>query len=309
MALYNNAAELVGNTPLLRLNNLEKKLGLSGKLYAKLEMFNPTGSIKDRAALNMIKEALADGTIKEGATIIEPTSGNTGIGLAFVAKLFGLKAVIVMPDSMSVERQILMKARGANLVLTPGKQGMKGAVEEAQRIHDNTPGSLIVGQFYNAANPRAHELYTAAEIYKDLDGKVDVVVAGVGTGGTISGLAKGLKNKGSKVKAIAVEPFESSLISQGVAGPHKIQGIGANFIPENYDKNVVDEVIRVKGDDAIATTKELNRVESILAGISSGANLWAAIEEAKKPENKDKNIVAILPDTGEHYLSLGIFSE
>ena len=281
MALYNNAAELVGNTPLLRLNNLEKKLGLSGKLYAKLEMFNPTGSIKDRAALNMIKEALADGTIKEGATIIEPTSGNTGIGLAFVAKLFGLKAVIVMPDSMSVERQILMKARGANLVLTPGKQGMKGAVEEAQRIHDNTPGSLIVGQFYNAANPRAHELYTAAEIYKDLDGKVDVVVAGVGTGGTISGLAKGLK----------------------------IQGIGANFIPENYDKNVVDEVIRVKGDDAIATTKELNRVESILAGISSGANLWAAIEEAKKPENKDKNIVAILPDTGEHYLSLGIFSE
>lgn len=307
MALYQGIEELIGNTPLVKLNRIEKKFNLKTNLYAKLEMFNPAGSIKDRAALNMIKEALKNNEIKEGSTIIEPTSGNTGIGLALVAKLFNLKLILTMPDSMSEERKTLLKARGAELVLTPGELGMQGAVEKAIELKNSIADSMIVGQFYNQNNYLAHTNTTAKEIFDDLNGKVDIVIAGIGTGGTISGIAKGLKDRGVNVEAIGVEPFESPLITTGKSGSHKIQGIGANFIPENFIKEYVDKVITVKGDDAIKIASELNKTESILAGISSGANLSAAIELAKDDKNKDKNIVVILPDTGEHYLSLGIY--
>lgn len=309
MALYNSIDELIGNTPLLKLNKLTKELNLDANIYAKLEMFNPAGSIKDRAALSMIKKAFEQGIIKEGSTIIEPTSGNTGIGLALVAKIYGLKLILTMPESMSLERRTLLKARGATLVLTPASEGMQGAVNEANRIHENTPGSIIAGQFDNPANPYAHEKFTAEEIYKDLNGKVNIVVAGVGTGGTISGLAKGLKSKNSAIKAIAVEPAESPLITEDKAGPHQIQGIGANFIPGNFYKDSIDETLAIKGEDAIKYTKLLNKLEAVMTGISGGANLAAAIELAQRPENKGKNIVAILPDTGEHYISLGLFDE
>lgn len=307
MHIYNNISELIGHTPLLRLNNLARELKLEAEIYAKLEMFNPAGSIKDRAALGMIKDALEKKLISRGSTIIEPTSGNTGIGLALVAKVYDLKLILTMPDSMSVERQTLLKARGASLVLTPGHLGMQGAVEEAEKIQAQTPGSIIVGQFYNPANAKAHEDTTAAELYDDMDGKIDFVVAGVGTGGTISGIAKGLQKRGCLAKAIAVEPFESPLISKGESGAHKIQGIGANFIPKNYDAELISEVMPIKGAEAYKYTKLLNDTEGVLAGISAGANLAAAIELAKRPENAGKRIIAIIPDTGEHYLSLNIF--
>ncbi len=304
MTIYNNIAELIGNTPLLKLNKLTKFLNLQANLYAKLEMFNPAGSIKDRVALSMIETALANGIIKAGSTIIEPTSGNTGIGLALVAKVYDLKLILTMPDSMSVERRQLLKARGAQLVLTPGKEGMQGAVNEAKRLQQSIPGSFIVGQFDNTANPKIHENTTALEIYNDLQGKVDFVVAGVGTGGTISGIAKGLKDRGVKVTAIAVEPAESPLLSSGKAGPHKIQGIGANFVPQNYNATVIDTVMPISGADAYKFTKLLNDSEGVLAGISAGANLAVGIQLAQDPANQGKNIVVILPDTGEHYLSV-----
>ncbi len=307
MAYYESIKDLIGNTPLVRLHKLEEKYKLHGRIFAKLEMFNPAGSIKDRAALNMVKEALKDGRIKEGSTLIEPTSGNTGIGLALVATIYNLRLILTMPDSMSIERQILLKARGAELILTPGALGMQGAVAKAEELAKNIPNSMIVGQFYNPDNYKAHIDTTAKELYDDLLGKVDIVIAGIGTGGTISGVAQGLKKRNVNVEAIGVEPFESPLISKGTFGPHKIQGIGANFIPENYRAEFVDRIVTIKSDDAISMTKELNQVEAILAGISAGANLKAAIDEAKLERNKDKNIVAILPDTGEHYLSMGIF--
>ena len=307
MALYNSTIELIGNTPLLRLNNIEKLFNLNAKLYAKLEMFNPAGSIKDRAALFMVKNAIEKGLIKEGDTIIEPTSGNTGIGLALVCKQYKLNLILTMPDSMSEERRTLLKARGAKLVLTPGKDGMSGACEEAKRIQSTIPNSIIANQFNNPSNALAHEKTTALELLEDLDNKVDYVVAGVGSAGTIVGLSKKLKEINPNTVAVAVEPLESPLLSKNISGPHKIQGIGANFIPENYKKELIDEIILVASEDAINTTTLLNNEEQILAGISSGANLWAGIEIAKRDEAKGKNIVVIIPDTGEHYLSLGIY--
>lgn len=307
MALYNSVEELIGNTPLVRLNRFEEKYQIKAHLYAKLEMFNPAGSIKDRAVLSMVKDALDRGLIKKGSTIIEPTSGNTGIGLALVARLYGLRLILTMPESMSMERRALLKARGAELVLTPAADGMKGAVSRAEEIHKSVPGSIIVGQFENPANPLAHEKTTAKELWKDLNGKIDAVVAGIGTGGTISGIARGLKALNPKIRAVGVEPAESPLITQGKAAPHRIQGIGANFIPKCYYPDAVDEVLTVKGDDAIDFTVKLNQVEAILAGISAGGNLAGAVELAKRPEFAGKNIVVIIPDTGEHYISTDIY--
>ena len=291
----------IGRTPVVKLNRLAK--GLGSEVYVKVEGKNPGGSIKDRAALSMIDDAVANGKLKEGGTIIEPTSGNTGIGLAMVAAVRGYKAVIVMPDTMSKERISLMKAFGADVVLTPGKEGMAGAVAKAEEIAKET-GGFIAGQFYNPANPLAHYVGTAKEILEDVP-DVDYVVAGIGTGGTVTGIGRGLKRFSSKAKVIGVEPAESPLITEGRAGPHKIQGIGANFIPENYDKEVIDSIVTVKGDDAIETTRLLAREEGILAGISSGAAVKAALELAKTMEGK--KIIAILPDVGDRYLSTGIF--
>ena len=291
----------IGRTPVVKLNRLAK--GLGSEVYVKVEGKNPGGSIKDRAALSMIDDAVANGRLKEGGTIIEPTSGNTGIGLAMVAAVRGYKAVIVMPDTMSKERISLMKAFGADVVLTPGKEGMAGAVAKAEEIAKET-GGFIAGQFYNPANPLAHYVGTAKEILEDVP-DVDYVVAGIGTGGTVTGIGRGLKRFSSKAKVIGVEPAESPLITEGCAGPHKIQGIGANFIPDNYDKDVIDSIVTVKGDDAIETTRLLAREEGILAGISSGAAVKAALELAKTMEGK--KIIAILPDVGDRYLSTGIF--
>ena len=291
----------IGRTPVVKLNRLAK--GLGSEVYVKVEGKNPGGSIKDRAALSMIDDAVANGRLKEGGTIIEPTSGNTGIGLAMVAAVRGYKAVIVMPDTMSKERISLMRAFGADVVLTPGKEGMAGAVAKAEEIAKET-GGFIAGQFYNPANPLAHYVGTAKEILEDVP-DVDYVVAGIGTGGTVTGIGRGLKRFSSKAKVIGVEPAESPLITEGRAGPHKIQGIGANFIPENYDKEVIDNIVTVKGDDAIETTRLLAREEGILAGISSGAAVKAALELAKTMEGK--KIIAILPDVGDRYLSTGIF--
>lgn len=291
----------IGRTPVVKLNRLAK--GLGSEVYVKVEGKNPGGSIKDRAALSMIDDAVANGRLKEGGTIIEPTSGNTGIGLAMVAAVRGYKAVIVMPDTMSKERISLMKAFGADVVLTPGKEGMAGAVAKAEEIAKET-GGFIAGQFYNPANPLAHYVGTAKEILEDVP-DVDYVVAGIGTGGTVTGIGRGLKRFSSKAKVIGVEPAESPLITEGCAGPHKIQGIGANFIPDNYDKDVIDSIVTVKGDDAIETTRLLARKEGILAGISSGAAVKAALELAKTMEGK--KIIAILPDVGDRYLSTGIF--
>ncbi len=307
MALYNSVIDLIGNTPLVALSKLESELNLKAHLFAKLEMFNPAGSIKDRAALSMVQDAFAKGLIKQGGTIIEPTSGNTGIGLSLVARLYGLKLILTMPESMSLERRVLLKARGAQIVLTPAKYGMKGAVERAEEIQKSIPGSIIIGQFNNPANPLVHEKTTAQEIWRDLDGSVHAVVAGIVTGGTISGIARGLKAINSSVRAIGVEPAESPLITEGRAGAHKIQGIGANFVPECYYSEFVDEVVTVKGDTAIECTRKLNEIEAIMAGISAGGNLAAAIEIAGRPEFESKNIVVIIPDTGEHYISMGIF--
>ncbi len=307
MTVYNSVIELIGNTPLVRLNRLKAHLNLNADILLKLEMFNPAGSVKDRAALYMVNDFLKRGIIKTGSTLIEPTSGNTGIGLALVARAYGLKLILTMPDSMSIERRQLLKARGAELILTPGKLGMKGAVDEAIRLQASTPGSVIPSQFSNPANPKSHEETTAEEIWRDTEGQIDIITAGVGTGGTITGLARGLKKHNKKLLAVAVEPAESPLITKGVSGPHKIQGIGANFIPDNYDKTVIDEVLDIPSDSAYENAILLNRIEGILAGISAGGNLAAAIELARRPENAGKTIVAIAPDTGEHYLSLNLF--
>ena len=301
--IYQDLTQLIGNTPLVQLNNIMHDFELKARLLAKVESFNPGGSMKDRAALSMIEDAEKKGLLSPGALIIEPTSGNTGVGLAWIASLKGYKVVLTMPDTMSIERQKLLKALGAEIVLTPGAEGMAGAIRRAEQLRDKNPGSIIIGQFDNPANPAAHYSTTAQEIWRDTYGTVDIFVAGVGTGGTLCGTARGLKNRNPQIQAIAVEPAESPIISGGEAGPHKIQGIGANFIPKNFDRSVVDEVVTVKGDDAIETARLLAKREGILVGISSGAALHAAIMMAQRPENVGKTIVALLPDTGERYLS------
>lgn len=301
--IYQDLTQLIGNTPLVQLNNIMRDFDLKARLIAKVESFNPGGSVKDRAALSMIEDAEKKGLLSPGALIIEPTSGNTGVGLAWIATLKGYKVVLTMPETMSVERQKLLKALGAEIVLTPGAEGMAGAIRRAEQLRDKNPGSIIIGQFENPANPAAHTSTTAQEIWRDTYGTVDFFVAGVGTGGTLCGTAHGLKKRNPQIQAIAVEPAESPIISGGDPGPHKIQGIGANFIPQNYDASVVDEVITVKGDDAIATARILATHEGIFAGISSGAALHAAISIAQRPENSGKTIVVLLPDTGERYLS------
>ena len=301
--------DLIGHTPLLQINKLSAKAGAKARILAKLEYFNPAGSIKDRAAYSMIIEAEKAGTLKPGATIIEPTSGNTGVGLAMVAAVRGYKLILTMPETMSLERRRLLQARGAELVLTPGSTGMAGAVTKAEELRDQIPGSVILQQFDNPANPLAHEKTTALEILEDTDNQVDFLVAGVGTGGTISGTAKALKAKLPHLKAIAVEPASSPLLSGGQAGPHKIQGIGANFIPGNFNKEVVDEIITITNDDAMETARALSAQEGLLVGISSGAAMAAALQVAQRPENVDKTIVVILPDTGERYLSTELFAQ
>lgn len=300
--------DLVGNTPLLELNNYNKNKGLKARVIAKLEYFNPAGSVKDRVALAMIEDAEAKGLLKPGATIIEPTSGNTGVGLAFVAAAKGYKLILTMPDTMSIERRNLLKALGANLVLTPGVDGMKGAIARAEELKAATPGSLILQQFDNPANPAMHERTTGQEIWRDTDGGVDVFVAGVGTGGTVSGVGAALKAHNPKVRVVAVEPADSPVLSGGKPGPHKIQGIGAGFVPKNYNSAVIDEVVQVSNDDAIRTGRELAKYEGLLVGISSGAAVAAAARLARLPENEGKTIVALLPDTGERYLSTLLYA-
>lgn len=301
--IYQSLIDLIGNTPLVQLNNIMADFNLKARLIAKIESFNPGGSVKDRAALAMIEDAEKKGLLSPGALIIEPTSGNTGVGLAWIASLKGYKVVLTMPETMSIERQKLLKALGAEIILTPGAEGMAGAIKKAEELRDNTPGSIIIGQFDNPSNPEAHTSTTAQEIWRDTNGNIDFFVAGVGTGGTLCGTARGLKAHNPHIKAIAVEPAESPILSNGNAGPHKIQGIGANFIPKNYDASVVDVVATVKGDDAITTAQLLARREGIFCGISSGAALNAAIKIAQQPENEGKTIVVLLPDTGERYLS------
>lgn len=301
--IYQSLIDLIGNTPLVQLNNIMTDFNLKAYILAKIESFNPGGSVKDRAALAMIEDAEQKGLLSPGALIIEPTSGNTGVGLAWIASLKGYKVVLTMPETMSIERQKLLKALGAEIILTPGAEGMAGAIKKAEELRDNTPGSIIIGQFDNPSNPEAHTSTTAQEIWRDTNGNIDFFVAGVGTGGTLCGTARGLKAHNPHIKAIAVEPAESPILSNGNAGSHKIQGIGANFIPKNYDASVVDEVATVKGDDAITTAQLLARREGIFCGISSGAALNAAIKIAQQPENEGKTIVVLLPDTGERYLS------
>ena len=307
MNVYTSASQLIGNTPLLELTGIEEKLGLKAKVMAKLEYFNPAGSVKDRAALYMINDADERGILKEGSVIIEPTSGNTGIGLASVAAARGYRAIIVMPDSMSVERRMLMTAYGAELVLSPGAQGMKGAIELADKLASEIEGSFIAGQFENPANAQAHYETTGPEIIRDTDGKVDIFVAGVGTGGTITGTGRYLKEVRSEVEVVAVEPADSPLLSGGKAGPHGLQGIGANFIPELLDLEVYDSVSTVTTEEAYEAARLMGSAEGVLVGISSGAALHAAIELAKKEENEGKNIVVLLPDTGDRYLSTDLF--
>ena len=307
--IYTSADQLIGKTPLLELTHIEKKFDLKAKILAKLEYFNPAGSVKDRVARAMIDDAEAKGLLKEGSVIIEPTSGNTGIGLASVAAARGYRIIIVMPETMSVERRQLMKAYGAELVLSDGAKGMKGAIAKADELAKETPNSFIPGQFVNPANPKAHFETTGPEIWEDTDGKVDYFVAGVGTGGTITGVGEFLKSKDASVKVVAVEPKTSAVLSTGVAGPHKIQGIGAGFVPDVLDTKVYDEIIPVENEDAFATGKLVGRSEGVLVGISSGAALWAAIEVAKRPENVGKNIVVLLPDTGDRYLSTPLFAD
>ena len=307
--IYNSAEELIGKTPLLRLNNIEKKLGIEAKLLAKLEYLNPAGSVKDRAAKQMLDDAEKSGELKPGSVIIEPTSGNTGIGLALAAAVRGYRLIIVMPDTMSVERRQIMKAYGAELVLTDGKLGMKGAIAEAVRLSAEIPDSFIPGQFVNPSNALAHFNTTGPEIYDDTNGTVDIFVACVGTGGTITGTGKYLKEQIPDIKIVAVEPDSSSVLSGGEAGPHKIQGIGAGFIPDVLDTSVYDEIIKVTDDEAFEYGRMMGRCEGVLVGISSGAALCAAIKLAKRTENKGKNIVVLLPDTGDRYLSCEIFNE
>ena len=304
-----SADQLIGNTPLLELTHLEEAYGLKAAILAKLEYLNPAGSVKDRIAKAMIDDAEQKGLLKKGSVIIEPTSGNTGIGLASVAAARGYRIIIVMPETMSVERRQLMKAYGAELVLTEGAKGMKGAIAKADELAKEIPNSFVPGQFVNPANPKAHFETTGPEIWKDTDGKVDIFVAGVGTGGTITGTGKFLKSKNPNVKVVAVEPKTSAVLSTGVAGPHKVQGIGAGFVPEVLDTKVYDEIIAVDNDDAFKTGKEFGRREGVLVGISSGAAVWAAIELAKRPENEGKTIVVLLPDTGDRYLSTPLFAD
>ena len=303
MALYKSADELIGGTPLLELTRYNKKQNLSAKLFAKLEYFNVTGSVKDRIAKAMIDDAEKKGLLKPDSVIIEPTSGNTGIGLASVGAARGYRVIIVMPETMSVERRKMMKVYGAELVLTEGAKGMKGAIAKANELKEQIPNAFIPSQFENPANPETHFLTTGPEIYDDLKGKVDIFVSGVGTGGTISGVGKYLKSKNKNVKVVAVEPKSSAVLSTGVAGSHKIQGIGAGFVPTTLDTKIYDEIIPVTDDDAFAASKEFSRTEGVFVGISAGAALFAATELAKRPENKDKNIVVLLPDTGDRYLS------
>lgn len=307
--IYQSAAELIGNTPLLRLNNIERELGAEAALLAKLEYLNPAGSVKDRVALSMINEAEREGRLNKNSVIIEPTSGNTGIGLAAVAAARGYRAIIVMPDSMSVERRQLMRAYGAELVLSDGKAGMKGAIAKAEELSAEIPESLIAGQFVNPANPKAHIETTGPEIWRDTEGTVDIFVAGVGTGGTITGVGKYLKAKNPEIKVIAVEPESSPVLSKGTAGAHKIQGIGAGFVPEILDTEIYDEIFTVSDNDAMSTGRAIGKKEGILVGISSGAALYAAISIARRPESKGKNIVVLLPDTGDRYLSTPMFNE
>ena len=306
--IYKSADELIGHTPLLELSRIEAAHNLQAKVIAKLEYFNPAGSVKDRIAKAMIEDAERAGKLKPGSVIIEPTSGNTGIGLASVAAARGYKAIIVMPETMSVERRQLMKAYGAEVVLSEGAKGMKGAIAKAQELAEATPNSFIPGQFVNPANPKAHLETTGPEIFEDTDGKVDIFVAGVGTGGTVTGVGQYLKSKKPGVKIVAVEPASSAVLSTGVPGAHKIQGIGAGFVPDVLDTKVYDEIITVSNEDAFATGREVGRSEGVLVGISSGAAVWAAIELAKRPENKGKNIVVLLPDTGDRYLSTTLFA-
>jgi cysteine synthase A len=300
--------DLVGNTPLLEVSNYNESKGLKAKLVAKLEYFNPAGSVKDRVALAMIEDAEANGRLAPGATIIEPTSGNTGVGLAFVSASKGYKLILTMPDTMSVERRNLLKALGAQLVLTPGSEGMKGAIAKAEELNAATPGSVVLQQFENPANPAKHEATTGQEIWRDTDGKVDIFVAGVGTGGTVTGVGRALKAHNPNVKIVAVEPASSPVLSGGKSGPHKIQGIGAGFVPKIYDASVIDKIIPVENDDAIRTSRELATKEGLLVGISSGAALYAATQLALQPENAGKTIVALLPDTGERYLSTILYA-
>ena len=307
--IYTAADQLIGHTPLLELTHIEKEQQLPAHIIAKLEYFNPAGSVKDRIAKKMIDDAEEKGLLKEGSVIIEPTSGNTGIGLAAVAAAKGYRIIIVMPETMSVERRQLMKAYGAELVLSEGAKGMKGAIAKADELAKEIPNSFIPGQFVNPANPQAHIETTGPEIWEDTDGKVDIFVAGVGTGGTISGIAKYLKEQNPSIRIVAVEPASSPLLSQGHAGPHGLQGIGANFVPGNYDSSVVDEIVTVTDEDAYRTGRLLARTEGVMAGITSGAALWAADELARRPENKGKTIVALLPDDGNRYLSTPLWSE
>ena len=307
--IFTSADQLIGHTPLMELTNIEKKHGLKAKLLAKLEYFNPAGSVKDRIAKAMIDDAETKGLLKPGSVIIEPTSGNTGIGLASVAAARGYRIIIVMPETMSVERRQIMKAYGAELVLTEGAKGMKGAIAKAEELSREIPNSFVPGQFVNPANPKAHFETTGPEIFDDTDGKVDIFVAGVGTGGTVTGVGQYLKSRNPSVKVVAVEPKSSAVLSTGVAGPHKIQGIGAGFVPDVLDTKVYDEIIPVTNEDAFAAGKEIGRSEGVLVGISSGAALWAGIDLAKRPENAGKTIVVLLPDTGDRYLSTPLFAD
>ena len=307
--IYTSADQLIGHTPLLELTHIEKDADLSAKLLAKLEYFNPAGSVKDRIAKAMIDDAEASGKLKPGSVIIEPTSGNTGIGLAAVAAAKGYRIIIVMPETMSVERRQLMKAYGAELVLSEGAKGMKGAIAKADELAKEIPNSFIPGQFVNPANPKAHIATTGPEIWDDTDGKVDIFVAGVGTGGTVTGVGQYLKSKNPGVKVVAVEPASSPVLSKGTAGSHKIQGIGAGFVPDVLDTKVYDEIIAVENEDAFAVGRLIGHKEGVLVGISSGAAVWAAIQLAKRPENAGKNIVVLLPDTGDRYLSTPLFAE
>ncbi len=309
MKIYKSMEELIGKTPIVELRNIEQQENLAARLLVKLEKTNPAGSVKDRVAKAMLDDAEAKGKLTKGGVIIEPTSGNTGIGLAAIGAARGYRVIIVMPDSMSIERRQLMTAYGAELVLTEGKLGMKGAVDKAEELKAQIPGSIIAGQFENPANPAAHRTYTGPEIWEDTDGKVDIFVAGVGTGGTVSGIGEYLKSRNKDIRIVAVEPATSPLLSTGKAGPHRIQGIGANFVPENFNRDVVDEIITVTDEDAFTAGREIARKEGLLVGISSGAALHAAVELAKRRENYGKTIVALLPDTGERYLSSAMFKE
>lgn len=307
--IYKSVTELIGRTPIIELKNIEEKHNLKATVLAKLEYFNPAGSVKDRVAKAMIEDAEKSGVLKKGATIIEPTSGNTGIGLASVATAKGYKTILTMPETMSIERRNLLKAYGAQIVLTDGTKGMSGAIAKANELKEEIENAVILGQFVNPANPKVHYETTGPEIFEDTDGNVDIFVAGVGTGGTLSGTGKYLKSKNPSVKVVAVEPATSPVLSEGHGGPHKIQGIGAGFVPDTLDTDIYDEIITVKNEDAFATANTIAKSEGILVGISSGASLWAAVELAKRPENEGKTIVALLPDTGERYLSAGVYSD